>query len=147
MRLALRAPDAVSVERLAAREWRLADGTYGTLTVDDRYKREARPNLGAEIREAVAELVDRVRHERVLLLCSCVAGLRCHSEGLARVVNEQAKQLERADAAAAEAASSAAAAEAAAARRRAGQAERAAAVAAAAAEEARAAAMARREAN
>ena len=74
VRLALRAPDAVSVERLAAREWRLADGTYGTLTVDDRYKREARPNLGAEIREAVAELVDRVRHERVLLLCSCVAG-------------------------------------------------------------------------
>eukprot|EP00966_Prymnesium_polylepis_P183157 4244537-Prymnesium_polylepis.1 len=48
------APDAVSVERLAAREWRLADGTYGTLTIHRRPLQAggAAHNLGAEIREA-----------------------------------------------------------------------------------------------
>eukprot|EP00966_Prymnesium_polylepis_P125322 2898025-Prymnesium_polylepis.1 len=73
------------------------------------------------------------------LLCACAAGLRCHSEGLARVVNEQAVRLERADMAAAAVAADAAVTAAAAARRRADGAERAAAAAAEAAAEARAA--------
>ena len=64
VRAALRAPASVSVERLAAREWRLADGSRGTLQVDCRYTRGERPNFGAEIRAAVAELVELVRAEQ-----------------------------------------------------------------------------------
>ena len=94
VREALRAPASASAERIAARAWRLADGTESTLQVDDRYTRARRPNLGEEIRSAVGALVEQVRREQTLLLCACATGLRCHSEGLARVVNEQAVRLD-----------------------------------------------------
>ena len=71
MREALRAPASASAERIAARAWRLADGTESELQVDERYglyTRARRPNLGEEIRAAVGALVEQVRREQMFLL-------------------------------------------------------------------------------